>query len=480
MKILLINPEKLIQPPFGLLYIGSVLKDKGHEVKIFEIPFDVERDEYIRLVRDQMQEFSPRIIGITCMSMQTGIVRDLTRYIRERSRDTLLIVGGVHPTIDRHDPLLWGADISVQGEAEDTILDIVDFAEGRRRIESIEGISYQGKDGIVDNPRREQIRDLNKIPVLSYELLGRKRLRKRNYAIRGLWLRCGSVMTTRGCPAKCIFCGSKTMHDRVVREFSVDRIADEIGRLKKDYGIEGFCVVDDTFTLKENRVIEFCRKLKERKLNLPWVCQARVDTFTEPMARAMKSSGCVQVDFGVESGSQKVLDILKKGITVSDTKKAFGICKDNKLRSLATIMIGAPGETKEDIKLTRELLSEINPSFLGCFFATPFPGTELYEMALANKWIDITKPIRWQTMERPLMTINMTEGELKKEFEDMQRYNKDSVLMYLANPVFILDLAGMFFKNSRKFMKIVYSLLSGRKGDAINTFLFLFRKEFLN
>ncbi|MDP3731792.1 MAG: cobalamin B12-binding domain-containing protein, partial [Candidatus Omnitrophota bacterium] len=122
MKVLLINPEKLIQPPFGLLYIGSTLKADGHEVKIFEIPFSIERDSYITLVREQIQKFSPRIIGITCMSMQTSIVKDLARDIKEKFKGALLIVGGVHPTIDSHDPVSWGADIAVRGEAEDTVL----------------------------------------------------------------------------------------------------------------------------------------------------------------------------------------------------------------------------------------------------------------------------------------------------------------------------------------------------------------------
>lgn len=480
MKVLLINPEKLIQPPLGLLYIGSTLKANGHEVKILEIPFNIDKDNYISLTRKQIQEFSPKIIGITCMSMQTSIVHDLVQDIKKRFKDIFLIVGGVHPTIDSHDPVSWGADMAVRGEAEDTVLEIVDFVNGKRRIESINGISYRGKDSVLSNPDREPIKDLNKIPPLSYELLEASRFKKRSYIIRGLWLRCGSVMTARGCPAKCIFCGSRTMHGRIVREFSIDRMVDEIERLKKGYNIDGFCVVDDTFTLKEHRVVEFCHKLKERKLNLTWVCQARVDTFTEGMARAMKSAGCVQTDFGVESGSQKVLDSLHKGIKVSDTKRAFRICKQNKIRPFASIIIGTPQETKEDIALTKGLLDEIKPSFLGCFFATPFPGTELYEMALKNKWIDITKPIQWQAMEYPIMTINLTEEELKKEYEDLQRYNRDSIVKYLTNPLFIYDILKLFLKNTSHAFTIFYFFILGKKRECINSFLLLIRKEFLN
>jgi radical SAM superfamily enzyme YgiQ (UPF0313 family) len=287
-------------------------------------------------------------------------------------------------------------------------------------------------------------------------------------------------MTARGCPARCTFCCGKTVHGRVVREFSVPRVVDEVEWLYRTHRIEGLWVIDDTFSLKEPRVVNFCEELKRRKIDLIWACQARVDTFTEPMAKAMRSSGCVQIDFGVESGSQRVLDSLHKGIKVDQTKRAFGICKRNGIRPVATVMIGSPGETKEDIKLTKALLDEIKPAFLGCFFCTPFPGTEIYDMAVKNAWIDLSKPVNWQTMEYPVMTATLTEDELKREFEVMQRYNKSSAFGYMTNPAFIYDMLRMFLKNTDKILKLLYFMAMGRRRDAINTFLFVFRKEFLD
>ncbi len=477
MKILLINPERLINPPFGLLYIGSVLKAMGHDAELVEIPFGLTQKERSKFLDAKIREYRPRIAGITCMSMQASIAKEVVKSIKEAAKDVCVVVGGVHPTIDSHDVLSWGTDICVRGEGERTILEVVDFCNGVLGIESIKGISYRKGAEMLDNPDREAIKNLDELPPLSYELLEKSRFRNRSYSIRGFWLRCAWIMTTRGCPGRCIFCASKTMHGRVVREFSLDRMLDEVSTLKRNYKVEGLWVFDDTFTLKERRVVEFCEGLKERKIRLIWACQARVDTFTRRMAEAMRSSGCVQVDFGVESGSQKVLDYIKKDIRCEETRRAFRIAKETGMRALATVMVGLPTETEEDFKMTEVLIREIRPNFVAPFFATPYPGTELYRMAVDNKWIDISKEINWQQMEEPLMVMDMPHEKIKRMLEKLLEFNKSAMLEYLRQPRFIYDLLKVFLKYPKFLLQSVFYASRLRQKDLMNLFVNVFRKE---
>ncbi|MBU0604881.1 MAG: B12-binding domain-containing radical SAM protein [Candidatus Omnitrophica bacterium] len=479
MRFLFINPERLTQPPFGILYIAAVLEHNGHEVKVLEIPYMMDEEARNILAEREISGYLPDAIGITFMTPQAEISKGLIGFIKSKFKDIKIIAGGVHPTLMYGDALSWGADVVCVGEGENTMLELANAMCSDADISGIKGIAHV-KDGFpILTGQRPFITNLDALPFPAYHLIDSRRFARRTYAIRGLWLRCGLVMTARGCPARCTFC-CRAVHGRVVREFGISRVLDEVEWLKKIYDIEGLWIIDDTFSIKEKRVVEFCDGLNARKLDLTWACQARVDTFTDVMARSMRSSGCVQIDFGVESGSQRVLDSLHKGIKLDETKRAFEICKRHGIRPVATVMVGSPGETREDIAMTRALLDQIKPAFLGCFFSTPFPGTELYDVAVKNRWIDPTAPINWQTMESPVMTATLTGDELKREFEDMQKYNKTSALGYMLNPAFICDMLKLSFKNKKESFRLLSHLARGRKRDAINTFLFMFRKEFLN
>jgi radical SAM superfamily enzyme YgiQ (UPF0313 family) len=269
------------------------------------------------------------------------------------------------------------------------------------------------------------------------------------------------------------------MHGRVVREFSIDRVLDEVETLKRDFNIDGLWVVDDTFVLKEKRVVEFCEGLKKRKINIKWACQARVDTFTDGMAKAMKSSGCVQVDFGVESGSRAILDYIKKEIDPEDIKRAFRIAKKNGLRVLATVMVGVPIEREEDLELTEKLLDEIGPNFVAPFFITPFPGTELYDTAKANGWLDTSHEINWQSTEEPVMNLDIPKKNIKTAYERILSRDHSVFFEYLKEPLFLYDMAGVFIKYPGYFFKMMVHFFRGEKKDMMNLFLYIFRREML-
>jgi radical SAM superfamily enzyme YgiQ (UPF0313 family) len=159
-------------------------------------------------------------------------------------------------------------------------------------------------------------------------------------------------------------------------------VLDEIEGLKKDYAIDSFYIQDDTFCLDKNRVVEFIEGLKKRKIDLFWGIETRVNLVNEDMIRLLKSSGCIQIDFGVESGSDDALRRMKKGVTVDQTIKAFDHCKTYKMRTFANIMFNTPEETLHDVDMTRELLKRISPTRVGLGLTVPFPGTEIYAQYL--------------------------------------------------------------------------------------------------
>jgi radical SAM superfamily enzyme YgiQ (UPF0313 family) len=202
--------------------------------------------------------------------------------------------------------------------------------------------------------------------------------------IRGMIISGSVVFTSRGCPYRCAFCSSRNVFGKSVRCRSAKNVVDEIEFLVNNYGIDGFYILDDTFTVIKKHVINICNELKRRKLDLIWGCETRVNLINTNILRIMKDSGCVQIDFGVESGSQKILNILQKDITIRQIKRAFNLCHKLGIRTYANFMINNPQETFEDIEKTRKLAKTIKPTYSDVWITTPFPGTKLEEMFGVN------------------------------------------------------------------------------------------------
>lgn len=472
-NIILINPQIGFSPPFGLLYLGAILERANHKVEIIEFDsynnrnFDSRQEQLVREIIDK----KPDLIGITCMTAHAKIVKKLIPAFLKIKKEILIIAGGPHATALPEDILNVGADMVCLGEGEGTILRIIDYYQGRIRKEEINGIAYKDSNDKTVINAKVDYEDITQIPFPAYHLVNMKHYLARNYSIRGYWLRNGWLLTSRGCPGRCTFCASVITHGYPIRERNIDDVVKELKFLKEKYKIEGFWILDDTFTVRAERVAEFCSKLRESDLKLKWGCQARVNCFNEKQAAELKKSGCLQVDFGVESGSQTILNNLKKGITVEQSKNAFKICKKHKLRALATFMIGIPGETKEDIQKTKELLREIKPDYAGFFFTTPYPGTELYRQTLRNKWLDLDDDnFSWENNATPKFTMNFTPQELHKIYNDLVKDNFfKTVAGYIRQPVFLFDAIKFSICHPLDLLRLFIFLGMGKREELINT-----------
>jgi radical SAM superfamily enzyme YgiQ (UPF0313 family) len=236
--------------------------------------------------------------------------------------------------------------------------------------------------------------------------------------IRGYSMsRVATIFSTRGCPYGCIYCGSHNIFGRRIRYRPVDDVVGEIAELRSKFGVRGIYFCDDLFTLDKQWVLDFCDELTRRLGGqIKWACQTRVDAVHVDIMKAMREAGCVQIDFGVESGSDKVLKILSRKVKRERIVEAFVAARKAGLRTCATFIIGSPEERSEDIEETSSLAKLLGADYTAFYYATPYPGTKLYDLALANQWIPSATEFdeNWvhRQPQRPVLTIHFSAEEL--------------------------------------------------------------------
>ena len=254
----------------------------------------------------------------------------------------------------------------------------------------------------------------------------------------------------------------------------------EIEYFLDKFDIEGLYISDDSFTLNRDRVFGFCAELKKRGIRLYWACQSRVGGLTADMLEAMKSSGLVQIEFGVESGSQRILNSLRKGIKVESTIREFDLCRKLGVRTLANVMVGIPGETLEDIGMTRDLIKRIRPDFTAAFFCAPFPGTDIYEEAMRTGLIKPDQEIDWQMITEPMLNTAIPREKLIEAYDALQKDNSGFFIDYLRDANFLMDMARLGLRHPAPMMRLAGLYGTGRRYEAQSLFLHIFRKYHLN
>lgn len=398
-----------------------------------------------------MRSFRPEIVGVSSTTPQYVLAKNLIERLKSDLPTAFYVCGGVHVTALPETSLReLGIDCVVLGEGEYTMREVCERLESGRSLEDVKGIAYLDGDkrGVTVNERRPLIENLDEIPFPAWHLLDLERYLAPPGPIRGLWLeRCIHMICSRGCPYRCIFCGSNLIFGRRVRHRSVKNVIDEISLLTDRYRIDGVWFMDDTFTVNSRWVIDFSRALRDNRINVKWGCQARVNTVSEAILREMRQSGCSQLDFGVESGSAKVLRTLTKDTDPKMAREAFRLTKGLGLRALATFMIGNPGETIEDIAMTFELAKEIAPDYVNFYYATPYPGTTLYDMAIKNGWITNLDYSDFLVRYEPVMNINFQKDELVKIRSRLQNaFVMQNFRSYLSNPICVSKILLLLLK----------------------------------
>jgi len=418
-SIALIFPPYLSKykvPPLGLAYIGSFLKKKGYSVSIIDMdPMNLNYYDIKYIIKDKI----PDVVGISAMTPQIIGAFKVAEIVKEVNRAIPVVIGGYHASALPEDVLRnKSVDFVVIGEGELTFSELIESVSSNGSIpfEEVKGIGFRSNNKIKITPQRALIGDLDFLPFPLWEGLP---IQKYSGAILG-----GSekskvypILGTRGCPYHCTFCASNVVFRRVYRNRSARNIFDEISFLMKKYNANQFDFVDDTFTINKKVLHELCDLIIKNKLDIKWSLNARVNTVDEKMLRKIAEAGCLNVDFGVESGDPQILKSLKKGISLEQAKRAHYLAKKAGLRVTSFFMVGNLEEDWESVKKTVNFVKELDTDYPTCSIATPFPGTEMYEIANRNGWISVKDWDRYITLPHLMQDYKpvMVNGALSQE-----------------------------------------------------------------
>lgn len=421
-----------ILPPLGVAYIAGTLERDGHNVKIIDGTAESTILNYtFGDLKNDIKSFQPEVIGIGANIPQLSEVQTTLRLIKEINPNIITIIGGPIVSSDPKFLLqLPDADYGMLGEVDIAISDIVKKIEKKQKLEGSEGLIW--REGIlVKAIKPKDIFDLDVIPMPARHLLKMNIYRPSPANYRRL--PATTIMTSRGCPYKCIFC-SRSIEGTAWRAHSAKRVVDEIEQLVTKFGIKDIQMFDDTFTLHIERVQDICNMIIERKLDVGWNCMTRVDRVTVDLFKLMKKAGCYEVGFGIESGSDRVLKFIKKSTTTPQIRQAVKMAKKAGIAVRGFFMIGFPTETKEEIIQTINFAKELNVDVAQFMVATPFPGTEMWNIAKEKGKInneDWSNFTFYAPDKMPFSSENLTDEELISFYKKAYR-------SYYLRPAFIL------------------------------------------
>jgi radical SAM superfamily enzyme YgiQ (UPF0313 family) len=362
--------------PLGTLYVAACLQRAGHEVKFLNGAF-MSHDEIIAEVKG----YSPEFVGIYSTTFGWPRAKRTARDIKDVLKETFICVGGPYPIAMQErcleDEDAEAIDAVVTGEGELTVPEMLQMLQSDRSLRGVKGVVFREKDRIIKNPPRPLIEDLDSIPFPARELLGDPNkyipppatYRRKPVA---------TMITSRGCKRRCIFCFQIDPERKSgIRYRSVDNVLAEIETLLRQ-GYKEIKFLDDTFAADYNRAMEIAEEIKRRRLKFTWFVSACVDQVDKPLLQAFKDAGCWAILFGAESGVQKNLNTIKKGITLEQTRRAVKAAKEVGLKVSTPFIFGIPGETFEEGLKTIEFALELDPDIANFHAITPFPGTYLY------------------------------------------------------------------------------------------------------
>jgi anaerobic magnesium-protoporphyrin IX monomethyl ester cyclase len=375
--ILLVKPSPpkkfLPYPPLGPGYLASILRDHGISVSILNLEIDeLTDDEFIDLVKNE----SPKIVGFSCMTCNFFSGIHFVSQVKKVNPDIVTVFGGAHPTFQAREILntYRDIDIVVRGEGECTFLELVRRLQGKESISSVEGITYRGGDGIRETPNRPFIDDLDSLPFPARELMG---LDKYPRPVQGC------LITSRGCPWRCLYCSTSELHGHGFRACSPSYVVDEMRVLVDQYKCTNISVADDLFTFDKKRSIAICDEIMNRDMKITWGCSVRADTVDRELLSKMRESGCVALFIGIETVNENVMKLIKKGLKFEKVKKSIRIAKELGFHVKASFILGLPYQTPDEpdkiLEFVKEAGLEPPGDMITINMLCPFPGTDIFD-----------------------------------------------------------------------------------------------------
>ncbi|MCK5043457.1 cobalamin-dependent protein [Candidatus Pacearchaeota archaeon] len=437
MRLLLITPPNTskevygklssvgtLYPPLGLAYIAAYAEKQGHEVKVIDAGaenYDFEDINKIAL------KFCPDLVGMQTYCTTLNKVYKIAENLKNIT-DAKIVLGGPQATLEPSKAISNKyVDFVIYGEGEKTIIELLSALK-KGNFSKVLGLVYKTKEKIKTNPPRPLIQNLDEIPLPARHLFPMEKYHS-SANLRGK--KTLNIMTSRGCPYRCAYCAGSLIFGKNHRFHSSERVIEEMKLLKEKYGADSIQFFDETFTVNRKRVIELCDKMIEAKLGLEWSCFTRVNLVDEELLKKMKQAGCYLIFYGLESGVQRLLDLIKKDITLEQSEKAMKMTHEAGIETWVSFMLNLPSATKKEEEQTIDFAIKVNPTFVQFPIATPYPGTELYDIALKHgklkeNWEDFTS---WDEI------VFTPHGKTEKEIKNIV---KKAYRKFYLRPTYIL------------------------------------------
>ena len=424
-------------PSLGILYLAAVLRKEGYSASVIEASsLELSPQKLIR----EIIKAEPKYLGISATTLSIFAASSLAEEIKKISDTTKIIIGGPHLTAIPEETmgLFKSFDFGVIGEGEETLKELINSLEQKEEISRVPGIIFRKGDRTVRTAPRKLLDDLDKLPFPAWDLLKDFPDKYHPPPFRFRRLPAAYIVTTRGCPYRCIFCDRSVFGDRC-RGHSADYILELIEYLYKKFGLREILIEDDTFVTFKSRLIEICEGLINRHIKISWSCLARADAVTPDILNLMKGAGCWSISYGIETGDPEVMKFIGKNLSLHKVEQAVRWTRETGMISKGFFIIGHPIDTRATIEKTIDFAMRIPLDDISVSMMTPFPGSKLYK--IASEYGEFKND--WKKMNE-LKVVFIPKGLTEAE---MRRYSKEMFRRFYLRPRIVLNYMKRIIEN---------------------------------
>src|SRR3990167_518248 len=456
-----LSDTKSSSPPIGILHLAGMAREDGYQVKLVDAHADgLSIQDILKIVAD----YDPKVLCLTAMTIMIDASAEIAKAVKEYFPQVITMIGGVHLTAEPTKTLAQYPqfDFGVIGEGEIVLIDFLDALLNHREWSTVQSLVWKQEDELVVNPRRAFFKELDEFPFPAFDLVGDKLFSHYRLSVFGTKeFRSVGLVTSRGCTGFCVFCDLGVV-GRGYRFMSAPYLINHLKELNERYQVNDLLFYDDMFTGNRKRLETFCHAMVEADTPFTWSCCSRVDFVSYlDLLKLMKQAGCHTIEFGVESGCQRILDSMRKNVTKDKICHVIDMATKAGIITKANFILGHLGETHQSIEETINFANSLNVSYVQHTHLVPLPGSEIYETAGRHGTFDPS----WSKMNTLL--INFIPTGLTRK--DLVYYSKKFWRKFYLRPCTIL----------REFKKLKTVEDFKRLGLAIVSFfkVALFRKS---
>ena len=433
-----------VWPPLGLLYLAAMLKENGQEVEVLDV---LERGWGSAETREHILGSGAALVGISSTTPEIQGTMEAARFAKEAGAKVVL--GGPHVGIFLEETLASNdIDFAIRGDGERPLLSLVQELEADVPDWSkVPGLAYKDQGRVVANDIHIE-NDLDSLPLPDWSFLPLSSYSRAD-ALNPLAM----MISARGCPYQCGFC-HRSPEGKHTRFRDPVAVVDEMERLVADWGVREIVFCNDTLTLRRSQIVAICGEILERGLRVVWQGATRVDAIDRDLLHLMRRAGCKQLKFGIESGSQEILDLMQKGFHKDQARDALRWCRQEKIRTGAYFILGYARENEKTMTETIQFAKELDPDFVMFYAGVPLPDTDFYRLAVEGQQID---PEYWREY-----TLGLRQDRLNYLVPDMDQWIKRAFREFYSRPSFLIRKAfsGEMWRSVIKHPKLVLGIFS--------------------